>query len=334
MSISFQVLGAPGADNAVFAQVDTGQQVSRLLFDCGEGCLSALSFADLQAIDHLFFSHLHMDHVAGFDTFFRANFDRVTRPNQIWGPPETARILQHRFQGYTWNLHGSMDAAWRVHDLHPGHVGTARFELREAFSQWHDEGERPHAGMILDGSGFTVEMLTMDHRTPTIAYIVREKQRLNLDTSRMASLGLKPGPWVRLLKEAATDTGVMVVDGKSFQVGDLRERLYVTTPGESLAYLTDFLLDEAAIGDLAPRLLRVTSIVCEGQYRHEDEALARKHHHMTTRLSALLAREARAGSLVLFHLSCRYQPTGWLEMLAEARAIFPKTRFPDHWNMA
>jgi ribonuclease Z len=86
MSINFRVLGAAGSDNALFVQVDSGQAVERLLFDCGDGCLSQLSFGEIQAIDHLLFSHLHMDHVGGFDSFFRCTFDRNTKPNQIWGP--------------------------------------------------------------------------------------------------------------------------------------------------------------------------------------------------------------------------------------------------------
>lgn len=71
MGIHHQVLGEPGRDNALLARVGTGQATHRLLFDCGEGCLSALSAAEVRAIDALFFSHLHIDHVAGFDGFLR-----------------------------------------------------------------------------------------------------------------------------------------------------------------------------------------------------------------------------------------------------------------------
>ncbi len=71
MSMSFQVLGDAGRDNALLVTIDSGQSVARLLFDCGDGCLNQAPFADTLAIDHLFFSHLHMDRVAGFDAFFR-----------------------------------------------------------------------------------------------------------------------------------------------------------------------------------------------------------------------------------------------------------------------
>jgi ribonuclease Z len=53
MPLSFQVLGDPTRDNVLLVTIDSGQAVSRLLFDCGEGCLSRLPFGEVQAIDHL-----------------------------------------------------------------------------------------------------------------------------------------------------------------------------------------------------------------------------------------------------------------------------------------
>ena len=333
MSITFRILGAAGRDNATLVQIDSGQAVERLLFDCGDGCLSELSFAEIQAIDHLFFSHLHMDHVGGFDTFFRCTFNRVNKPNQIWGPPETARILQHRFQSFLWNLHEQMSASWRVANVHPQNIHTSRFELGEAFANSHDEGVRPYDRFIWDGDYYTVEAVTMDHRTPTLAYIVREKPRRNIDMNRLASLGLRPGPWLKQIKESLADSGNIVLAGVTHSVEKLRTALVIETPGESLAYLTDFLLNEPAINRLAVSLDGCQTIICEGQYRHSDLELARKNFHMTTVLSATLAQRARVGDLVLFHLSDRYDHAGWIEMLQEARNIFPKAHYPAQWNL-
>ena len=50
-------LGDAGRDNALLVTVETGQAVSRLLFDCGEGCLNSLPFSDVRANDHLCFFH-------------------------------------------------------------------------------------------------------------------------------------------------------------------------------------------------------------------------------------------------------------------------------------
>jgi ribonuclease Z len=74
--------------------------------------------------------------------------------------------------------------------------------------------------------------------------------------------------------------------------------------------------------------------VCECQYRHSDIELAHRNHHMTATQVATLARRADVGQLVLFHLSDRYHPDEWQGMLVEARAIFPRARFPDTWSLA
>ncbi len=68
--LGFQILGGPGCDNAVHVRIDSGLGIERILFDCGEGCLQQLN-DDVRETDLLVFSHFHMDHVSGFDGFFR-----------------------------------------------------------------------------------------------------------------------------------------------------------------------------------------------------------------------------------------------------------------------
>jgi len=109
----------------------------------------------------------------------------------------------------------------------------------------------------------------------------------------------------------------------------LREQLLIESPGDSFAYLTDFKFDPA----IFPQLDGCDQIVCEAQYRHDDIDLATKNHHSTTQQVATLAKLANVDQLTLFHLSERYRPSEWLEMLKEAQQIFPKTQFPAHWEI-
>ena len=333
MPITHQVLGQPGRDNALFVKVDTGQQITRLLFDCGDGCPHALPFADVLAVDHLFFSHLHMDHVGGFDAFFRANHNRESKPNVVWGPAGSAEILQHRFRGFLWNLVGGASAVgWHVHEVHPGEVRSIRFELPEAFATAHDGGSRPWDGVILDGPGFTVEAHLMDHGTPSVAYVVREPERVNVNPDRLGAMHLPPGPWVRRLRGERAAPGETVTLGETtYSLAALQDELLVVTPGDSVAYLTDFRMDAAARGYLGERLRGVNTVVCECQYRTADRELAERNMHMAADEVASVAAAAGVGRLVLFHVSDRYQPDGWRELLAEARAIFPNTSFPEGW---
>jgi ribonuclease Z len=333
MTIRVQVLGQPGQDNAMLVHIDSGQGIDRLLFDCGEDCLREQPLAEIQAIDHLCFSHLHMDHVAGFDSFFRANFNRDSKPNHIWGPPSTTAILQGRLRGYMWNLYENDSGTWFVHDVAEQEVHTSRFEMREAFDVCHDEGCRPFTGLLLEQASYSIETLHMDHRTPSLAYIVREAPRHNIDLSRLQTLGLRSGPWLRQLKQPEPGQTHLDIAGQQYALAELRQALLVTTPGDAVAYLTDFRLDEAAMQRLVPALRGCSTVVCECQYRREDQELARRNYHMTTTQVGELAHRADVGELILFHLSQRYTAEQWRAMLTETQMVFPRARFPASWPL-
>ncbi len=334
MGIAYRVLGWPGFDNALFVRVDAGQALHRLLFDCGEACLYGLTAADVLGVDALCFSHLHMDHIGGFDTFFRATYARATKPNVVWGPPRTAEILHHRFRGYMWNLYAGDPGVWEVNDIHPDRVERTAYYTSEAFVEAHPRDVTPFDGTLLDTPDYTVTALHLDHHTPSLAYILREKPRVNVDVERLRTLGLTPGPWLRVVRDReATGPATVEVGGATHEVARLRRELLVETPGDSIAYLTDFLLDDAARERLLPALTGVRTLVCECQYRAADLDLALKHRHMTTTQVGALARDVGAGELVLFHLSARYRPPEWLALLDEVRAIFGGARFPDGWDI-
>jgi len=333
MSIQYQILGAAGRDNALLVYLHTGKAVDRLLFDCGDGCLAALPFAEIQRILHLCFSHLHMDHIGGFDSYFRCVYDRTNRPNRIWGPPETARILQHRLQGFLWNLHEGKQAGWRVGDVFPDHLACTRFELNEAFAVAHPAGKKRFQRVLVQTPAYTIETMHLDHLTPSLGYLVREAPRLNVDANRLPALGLRPGPWLKAVKTAPPEQKLLEIDGKPYELDLLRAALLTESPGDSIAYLTDFLLDDAAMAKLVPWLDGCKVIVCESAYRHADLDLAHRNYHLTAPQAAELAARAHAGKLFLIHLSDRYPPEQWPELLAEARAVFPETYFPVQWGI-
>lgn len=334
MSINFEILGGIGQDNAALVRVDSGQSIERLLFDCGEDCLDGLGLSEVQAIDHLLFSHLHIDHVAGFDSFFRATYERTGRPNRIWGPPETIRIMHHRLQGFLWNLLDSSPAAWEVADVLPERIRRARFLAAEQFALAHALPDTP-PGLLIDTPVYSVSALQMDHRTPSLAYVVREKPRQRVDPVWLTELGLRPGAWLQLVKAppAPDDPETVTIEGAEHNLAALRAALLIESPGDSLAYLTDFLLDEPALERLVPALQGCTTLICESQYRQADLELAWRNYHMTAAQAAELARRAGAGRLVLFHLSDRYQREGWRELLDEAREVFPNTHVAGHWGL-
>lgn len=334
MVLEFRVLGDVRRDNAMLATVDSGQRVSRLLFDCGNDVLDTLSVTEIQAIDHVLFSHYHMDHICGFDSFFRLNFKRTTRDNHIWGPPDTSHVMLHRFQGYLWNWAQWGRSIWHAHDIHPDKVESFQYFANESFSVKHPIETTTTPDLIIDTPDYTVGTLTLNHGTPSMGYILREKLRVNVDTSIMQELGLSSGSWVRDVKDMTLPDETRInIDGETYAIGELRAKLLVETKGESLAYLTDFIMDDTTQDLLYEKLQGVTNLVCESQYRGDDLELARDNHHLTALQVAELAKHTGMQQLVLMHVSERYASHQLLDMLNEAQAIFPNTQFPAHWNL-
>jgi ribonuclease Z len=335
VSIEYQVLGLPGRDNALFVRLHTGQSTYRFLFDCGQGCIDTLRRSEIQTIDHLFFSHFHIDHISGFDAFFRATYRRTSQPNVIWGPPEATEIMHARFRGFTWNLQEGMTVHWHVHAIHPDSIERTYADLGDGFTQLQLNRTLPFNGSLLNEPAFTMEAVHLDHGIASIGYVLREKPKANVDAEALTSLGLEPGPWLQAVKRPpAVHEPPIEIAGRIFDPNELRRKLLQVTPGESLAYLTDLLMTDEIRSRLVDLLHGCTTLVCESTYRQDDTDLAERNFHLTSRQCAELARDAGVQRLVLIHVSDRYKPEEWLALLDEARKIFPAASFPDHWQIA
>ncbi len=333
MNIRYEVLGEPGRDNAMLATVNTGQSQHRLLFDCGEGCLEKVPRADIQVIEVLFFSHFHIDHVAGFDGFFRSNWYRTDDPVRIFGPDGTRKIIHHRMQGVSWNLVDSAPGEVHVTELSDHNLATSRYLAREGFAQEHRMDEQSFDGVLYRGRDFSVEARAMHHGIPSMAYLVRESDRSNIDMEVLASEGYAPGPWLKQLKDSSVPAKTEIeVAGASRTLGELRERLLVHQPGDSIAYLTDFCLESQQREDeLVEFLDGCKVLICENNFRDSDAELARKSYHMTSTDVGRLAARVQPEKLVLFHVSDRYTEQEWNEQLAEVQLQFERAEFPAHW---
>ena len=123
-----------------------------LLFDCGRGTTQRLwqKRVPLGAVDHLFLTHLHSDHVVGIPDLWLTGwltspFGRRPGPFNVYGPAGTAAMMANLEEAFAW------DVATRLEDqkLPEQGVAVAATEIAE--------------GVVYDRDGVTVTAFEVDH---------------------------------------------------------------------------------------------------------------------------------------------------------------------------
>ena len=152
--------------------LETGQD--RILLDCGGGVFDNLLRSGRQPgeITHLFFTHLHSDHMFDYARLVHAAWDMGSPPLKVWGPSPIAAITERYFgrEGVlSWDLRarterkqsqdvwvargGSLPRPWpspEVVEISPGFQFEGNgWRLRSC--------EVPHVQPYLQCMGFAVE---------------------------------------------------------------------------------------------------------------------------------------------------------------------------------
>lgn len=119
-----------------------------ILIDAGTG-VADLSIAELAAIDHVFLTHSHLDHIASLPLMIDAVADRRTKPLTIYGKVEVLDILRkHIFNWLIWPDFAEVPNAAQPLMCYQ------TIELDQA--------------VVLDGRSFTA--LPADHTVPAVGY--------------------------------------------------------------------------------------------------------------------------------------------------------------------
>src|ERR1035437_7706840 len=335
MSIQYKVLGKPGGDNALMVWVNSGTRIYKILFDCGEDVLKEIPASDVRSIDYIFFSHLHLDHAAGFDHFIRRNYDRDSKPVYVFGPEETSYIIQNRLKGYKWNLVSDIPGEWFVTDIKEKETATYRFHAREGFSKKHFVEKKAFKGIVFSNEHFKVESELLNHIIASAAFRISEHSSGNIDKDKLVINNYDPGPWLEKVKDLSISSRKSItINGKKITIGKLREQLLVKKEGESISYLTDFIYDFGSKRKSIKLIRNCNTVVCESQYLSSDKKLALKNYHLTITQAADIAAKGNAGKLILFHNSDRYNVKRDFPLfLKEGREIFHNTVFPEDWKI-
>ena len=289
-----------------------------VLLDAGD--LSSLSARHLLRVGLVAISHAHMDHWAGFDRLLRLLIGREKRLPLV-GPGGFAQRLFHKLQAYTWNLVDRIpaDLVLEVTEVVPGPSWPrCRFRLHGGFQPepLPPQGAAPD-GVVLDLGPLRLRAGVLDHGTPCLGFALEEAAHLNVWRNRLAEQGLPTGPWLAGLKAAVLaglgDAHPIRVYARASEaeaapvrpLGALRGLVGIT-PGQRLAYLTDF-ADRPENRATAVALARGADILfIEAPFAAEDAKLALDRCHLTTRAAGEIAHAAGARRVEPFHFSPRY----------------------------
>lgn len=289
-----------------------------LLFDLGE--LPTLSSRKILRISHIFISHTHMDHFAGFDRVLRICLGREKRLH-LFGPPRLIEQVEHKLQAYTWNLVENYEADFTVAvtELHPEErTLSAEFHVRTAFQRSPTVAAHAPDGTLLEEPSFRVRAIALDHRIPSLAYTLEEGRHINVWKNRLEALGLPTGPWLRELKDAVIggqpdearfrvwwrERGQM--QERYFPLGALKREVLRIVPGQKITYVVDTACHEENARRIVTLAQGSDLLFIESTFLHEDRARAREKYHLTARQAGLLARRARVKRLIPFHFSRKY----------------------------
>lgn len=328
MSASFRprLVNGRFGDPALF--VELAHERGALLFDLGD--LSRLSARDLLRVGTVGVSHMHIDHLIGFDALLRVNVGRQAKL-ALFGPEGLAGKVGHKLQGYTWDLvhRYRTELLFEVGELHAdGGVRHWRFRMSRGFSA-EPAGEREATGGLLAKTPrWRLTGGIVEHHGPCLAFALEEPVRINVWRTWLDERGLPPGPWLNDLKLAIRqglpgDTPIIMPEGEPQPLASLRD-LVSLDAGMKLGYATD-LKDTPGNRAVLRALWRGCDIAfIEASFAARDAERARVRAHLTTTAAGEIARECGAGRVEPFHFSPRHQGEEPM-LVAEVESAFKGT---------
>src|SRR5882672_2381087 len=261
--------------------VDFRDERRALLFDLGD--ITVLPPRKLMRLSHVFVTHAHMDHFAGFDHLLRVVLGRKAGLVLFGGPDFIAQV-EHKLRAYTWNVvHRYDELVLDVCEIGTdGRGQRARFSSRTRFAREAGATFERVDDVLHEEATFRVRGRFIDHDIPCLAYAIEERAHINVAKDRLAALGVSTGSWLRELKHAvlsgAPDTTPIQVRWRDREGGhamtrrvdDLRHLILDVVPGQRIGYVTDLRYTDANMKTLSQLLAGVDLLFIESVFLDED----------------------------------------------------------------
>src|SRR5215471_788603 len=319
--------------------VDFRDERRAILFDLGD--ITALPPRKLMRLTHVFVTHAHMDHFAGFDHLLRVVLGRKAGIVLFGGPGFVAQV-EHKLAAYTWNVVHRYDMELVIDARELGTDGggeRACFSSLRRFARERCGPFEPAGDVLHEETMFRVRGRFVDHDIPCIAYAIEEKAQVKVNKDQLLALGLGAGAWLHKLKHAVLagapeDTPIRMqwrdrlgIHDETRRVGELHPLILDVVPGRSVGYVTDLRYTDPNVDTLAELLAGADLLFIESVFLDEDSDHAARKNHLTARQAGRIARRIGAGAVVPFHFSPRYAGRD-AELIAEVRSAWSDLR-PD-----
>lgn len=258
------------------------------MFDCGEGAQQAFQRQRLKftRLNHIFLTHLHGDHCLGL-------------PGLL-----SSMSLMHR--GGTVNVYTFAQGIDIFRRMLRFFGGDMSYEVN--FVEI-----KPEAAEIYSDNAVSIRTIPLNHRVPTVGYVVEEKTKLRHIDRAAVDWFKVPVAALRAIKEGHP---FITPEGQTIPA----ERLTTpASPSVSYAHISD----TAPFDELASAIGPVDLLMHETTYLSENKADAMKRGHSTATDAAETARDAGAKCLLTGHYSSRIHNENLI--VEEARRVFPNT---------
>lgn len=282
-----------------------------ILFDLGT--LNHLTPGELLKVSHVFVSHTHIDHFIGFDSLLRVSLRREA-PLTIFGPEGMISNVEGKLRAYTWNLIEEYPIVIDVWEVREDVMERASFRACNAFRK---EGfdPIPFDGLLLEEPLFEVKANHLDHRTPTLAFSIKERRHINIRKDALEEMGLSVGPWLKGFKDLIREGRMEEVieapfrDGGHgrFSVGELAERIVLITEGQKITYVVDAIYNERNVERIVELAKGSDILFCEATFLERDRSIAEERCHLTAKQAGTIARLAGVKRIEPLHFSPRYR---------------------------
>jgi len=258
-----------------------------VLVDCGEGTQRQFRKAWLNPckITKILISHWHGDHVLGLPGLLMTMVKN--------GYNKSLEIYGPR---------GTNEKVRQYFDLFAAKGQDLDVKVKEVSS-----------GVIFDGGDFFVECCEVDHDCPAVAYSFVVKEKARLDKGKLAKLKIGNSPLVGELANGK----VVTINGKRVD----GKKLIFREGQRKVSFVMDTRYNEGIV-----KFVKGADVlVSEATHSVDEQEIATEYGHMTSVDAAKVAKKGKVKSLVLVHLSQRYDAVPKV-ILKEAAAVFKNVR--------